>query len=191
MDDDALRLLLVLLVIAVLATVRRTRRRQRARVRRSQKRTRRHAAMQASAARTLDRLAGFANDGQVIAYLRRIDPFAFEEALLTAFERRGVYVRRNQRYTGDGGFDGEIQVDGGLVMIQAKRYSAAIDPAHVNDFGAACTERGVRGLFVHTGRTGPKSRGAAYASNEIEIISGGRLAALVSGKPVTVFGIEL
>ncbi len=41
--------------------------------------------------------------GQKIAYLRKIDPFVFEELLLEGFERRGFEVIRNRRYTGDGG----------------------------------------------------------------------------------------
>src|SRR3546814_11160707 len=45
------------------------------------------------------------------ARLRAMDPLAFEELLLEAFERRGHRVIRNRRYTGDGGIDGEVIID--------------------------------------------------------------------------------
>ncbi|MEX6059375.1 restriction endonuclease [Enterobacter hormaechei] len=41
-----------------------------------------------------------------INYLRKIDPFVFEELLLEGFEAHGFRTIRNKRYTGDGGIDG-------------------------------------------------------------------------------------
>jgi restriction endonuclease Mrr len=71
------------------------------------------------------------------ARLRAMDPLAFEELLLEAFERRGHRVIRNRRYTGDGGVDGEVIIDGQRWLIQAKRYRDAIKPEHVREFAHA------------------------------------------------------
>ena len=86
------------------------------------------------------------------ARLRAMDPLAFEELLLEAFERRGHRVIRNRRYTGDGGVDGEVIIDGQHWLIQAKRYRDAIKPEHVREFAMLCATRKRRGMFVHTGR---------------------------------------
>lgn len=60
----------------------------------------------------IDKINTFPHFGQKIAYLRKIDPFVFEELLLEGFERRGFEVIRNRRYTGDGGIDGRVKIDG-------------------------------------------------------------------------------
>lgn len=115
--------------------------------------------------------------------LRAMDPLAFEELLLEAFERRGHRVIRNRRYTGDGGVDGEVIIDGERWLIQAKRYRDAIRPEHVSDFAQLCATRRRRGLFIHTGRIGGMSRGVIDRATGIEIVSGQRLLALLSGAP--------
>ena len=117
--------------------------------------------------------SGFA---RALGYLRKIDPLAFEELILTALEDDNVRVRRNLRYTGDGGVDGELMYAGQRVLIQAKRYSAHIQRAHVAAFASLCATHGALGLFVHTGRTGDGSRGAiTEAGGRIVIVSGHRL----------------
>lgn len=117
------------------------------------------------------------------ARLRAMDPLAFEELLLEAFERRGHRVIRNRRYTGDGGIDGEVIIDGERWLIQAKRYRDAIRPEHVSDFAQLCATRRRRGLFIHTGRTGGMSRAVVDRATGIEIVSGQRLLALLTGAP--------
>lgn len=117
------------------------------------------------------------------ARLRAMDPLAFEELLLESFERRGHKVIRNRRYTGDGGIDGQVVIDGATWLIQAKRYSGAIRPEHVVAFDTLCQARGCRGLFIHTGRTGPQSRLSASHSGVVRIISGRSLLALLTGGP--------
>jgi restriction system protein len=117
------------------------------------------------------------------ARLRALDPLAFEELLLEAFERRGHRVIRNRRYTGDGGVDGEVIIDGERWLIQAKRYRDAIRPEHVSDFAQLCAARRRRGLFIHTGRTGGMSRAIVDRATGIEIVSGQRLIALLTGAP--------
>lgn len=117
------------------------------------------------------------------ARLRAMDPLAFEELLLEAFERRGHRVIRNRCYTGDGGVDGEVIIDGERWLIQAKRYRETIRPEHVSDFAQLCATRRRRGLFIHTGRTGGMSRDVVSIAPNIEIVSGQRLLALLTGAP--------
>lgn len=93
------------------------------------------------------------------ARLRAMDPLAFEELLLESFERRGYKVIRNRRYTGDGGIDGQVVIDGAVWLIQAKRYADTIRSEHVAAFEALCRTKGRRGLFIHTGRTGAAEPG--------------------------------
>lgn len=123
------------------------------------------------------------------ARLRAMDPLAFEELLLEAFERRGHRVIRNRRYTGDGGVDGEVIIDGERWLIQVKRYRDAIRPEHVWDFAQLCAVRRRRGLFIHTGRTGGMSRAVVDRAAGIEIVSGQRLLALLTGAPFEPDGL--
>ncbi len=120
--------------------------------------------------------------------LRAMDALAFEELLLEAFERRGFRVIRNHRYTGDGGLDGQVVISGRTWLVQAKRYASAIRPEHVREFAALCSRCGQTGLFIHTGRTGGESRDAIAGASEIEIISGQRLLALLTGAPFALPG---
>lgn len=115
---------------------------------------------------------------RVLGYLRKIDPLVFEELVLTALKDLGAKIKRNSRYTGDGGIDGSFRLNGLKWLIQAKRYSGAINPQHIKEFSKVCN--GYKGLFVHTGRTGEKSK-AALPQN-LSIISGGRLVGLVLGR---------
>lgn len=132
----------------------------------------RHRRYQRQAQRVLVRLPQLAGDGQRLNYLRKINPYVFEELLLTAFERRGYRIKRNRQYSGDGGLDGQVWIDGQRYLIQAKRYARAITPAHVAEFGALVRRERCRGLFVHTGRTGPKSRIELTRFPEIALLSG-------------------
>lgn len=117
------------------------------------------------------------------ARLRAMDPLAFEELLLESFERRGHKVIRNRRYTGDGGIDGQVVINGAVWLIQAKRYADTIRPEHVAAFEALCRTKGRRGIFIHTGRTGPQSRAAVAHGSTIEIISGRALLDLLTDGP--------
>jgi len=145
---------------------------------------RRHRRYRATAERVYNRLRQLGGDGQRMRYLRKINPYVFEELLLLAFERQGYAVQRNASYTGDGGLDGRVDIDGECWLIQAKRYSRTITPAHVQDFDALLTRMGQRGLFIHTGRTGQKSKNASHTSVWLTIISGKKLMNLLSGKSI-------
>tara|TARA_B100000378_G_scaffold47595_2_gene35493 strand:- start:9668 stop:10270 length:603 start_codon:yes stop_codon:yes gene_type:complete len=118
------------------------------------------------------------------ARLRAMNPLAFEELLLECFERRGHGVVRGRRYTGDGGIDGQVMIEGEIWLIQAKRYADAIRPEHVAAFDALCRAKGRRGLFIHTGRTGPQSRLMATGSDRVAIVSGRALLSLLTGGPL-------
>jgi restriction system protein len=112
----------------------------------------------------------------VFAYLRKIEPFVFEELLLTCFERQGFKIVRNTRYTGDGGIDGKVYIDGGLYLIQAKRYSGSIKLSHLEEFSSTIkSNRSVGGYFIHTGTTGTGCRSYLDQHPSIQLISGQRL----------------
>lgn len=115
-----------------------------------------------------------------MAYLRKLNPFVFEELILTAYSQTNFKIQRNKRYTGDGGIDGRVKIDGNWYLIQAKRYSNHINAGHVGDFARLCARRNLNGLFVHTGRTGKKSWSLAQQHEHIDIISGEKLINLLS-----------
>lgn len=118
---------------------------------------------------------------QKMGYLRRIDPFVFEELTLTALGMNGYRPRRNRRYTGDGGTDGSVRRHGRTYLVQCKRYTGYINPSDVEEFATLCEIRGKRGLFVHTGKTGRKSRDLARESR-VRVISGDSLLAMIGDK---------
>tara|TARA_R110002072_G_scaffold301723_1_gene482157 strand:- start:13422 stop:14021 length:600 start_codon:yes stop_codon:yes gene_type:complete len=116
---------------------------------------------------------------------KAVDPFTFEEAILSALKNRKIKIKRNHRYTGDGGIDGTAWWNGKLILIQAKLYSGHITPKHVKEFDILCKKRRAHGLFVHSGKTGPGSW--KHINQTLDIVSGGRLLKLLEGEPVTLF----
>lgn len=133
-----------------------------------------------AAGRVLKRLTTLDRPEKRLAYLRKIDPFTFEELVLTAFARRGQKIQRNRRYTGDGGIDGQVWINGKRYLIQAKRYRNHINARHVRDFCALVDQQEAWGIFVHTGRTGKQSRTLADEHERVTIISGRRLLKLLA-----------
>ena len=131
--------------------------------------------------RLLQELAQAPSPARRFWLLRRCDHFVFEEAVLSAFEAQGFTIQRTARYTGDGGFDGQVWIDGRRHLIQSKRYSRHISKAHLRAFDRLCEEKGCEGLFVHTGRTGRGARASETA--RVTIISGQRLLDLLAGHP--------
>lgn len=146
-------------------------------------RTRRHRRYRKTARRVLIRLPELSSDGARLNYLRKINPYVFEELLLLALEKQGLDVIRNHAYSGDGGLDGQVFIDGKRWLIQAKRYSRRISPQHIRAFAELLCREGCRGLFVHTGRTGRKSHGYLKAFPLIHLVSGERLLSLLAGRP--------
>jgi len=116
---------------------------------------------------------------QIITYLRKIDPYVFEELVLTALEQSGYTIKRNHSYSGDGGSDGVCFLDGNKYILQVKRYTNDISAAHLRDFEKLIQNKKVSGgLFVHTGRTSGRQY-ANYKTTDLKIISGQRLIDLI------------
>lgn len=127
----------------------------------------------------LSKIGSFHNNGAKINYLRCIDPFVFEEMILTAYQNKGLKIRRNKKYTGDGGIDGQVFIDKKLYLIQAKRYSSYINPYHVSNFSEVIKKnRAAGGFFIHTGKTGKKAH--VNLDSNIKIISGEELLNLLN-----------
>lgn len=139
-----------------------------------------HRRRERSAAAVLDKLASIEHFAQKLAYLRKVDPFTFEELILSAFERRGCKVKRNQRYSGDGGIDGRFWIGDQLYLVQAKRYSGHVSRKHVTEFCRLVERRGCRGVFVHTGRTSKAVLDMVGMDERVSIVSGGRLIKLLT-----------
>lgn len=118
-------------------------------------------------------------DARIINYLKKIDPFVFEELILYTFKKRGYKIYRNKRYTGDSGIDGKVKIDNKLFFIQAKRYQDYINPQHVKDFCDLCNTKKTNGFFIHTGKTGPASK---INNENIQIVSGSYLVKFLKYK---------
>lgn len=110
-------------------------------------------------------------EDRIINYLRKINPFTFEEMLLSLFEENGCKIKRNKKYTGDGGIDGKFKYNGKWYYIQAKRYSNHIKNTDVQKFAELCHHNKVRGLFIHTGKAGKMSYKALDGNKDVMIIN--------------------
>ncbi|WP_282677454.1 restriction endonuclease [Serratia marcescens] len=148
---------------------------------------RRHRRYRATAARVLQRLPQLGGNGQRLAYLRKINPYVFEELLLLAFERQGYAVIRNTSYSGDGGLDGQVIIEGKTYFIQAKRYGRAITPSHIKSFGALLRHHHCQGFFIHTGRTGQLSHALLQNHPHVHLVSGQKLLAFLAGNTEWMF----
>lgn len=124
--------------------------------------------------KVLKKIAKFENPGAVIKYLRQIDPYVFEELLLSAFKKQGIKIKRNLRYSGDGGIDGKIFIEGKMHYVQAKRYQSFVSKVHISEFSDLCKRKDVGGFFIHTGKT-PNFN----IPNNITLLSGIRLVKLI------------
>lgn len=142
-----------------------------------------HRRVRGQSKRALKRMQSM-TPGAMINYMRKMNPHAVEEIVLDAAHAAGHRIRRNDAYTGDGGVDGEIMVDGVWHLVQTKRYRKTISPQHVSDFAALCARRGQPGLFIHCGRTGQKSRSNATA--QIRFVSGSAITALITGRSLNL-----
>lgn len=157
-----------------------------------QQRIRRYMQRRADETLKLLRSLDIKKDGaRMFGIMRAMPPFAFEEMILTALSDRTLKIKRNRRYTGDGGLDGQFWIGKERVLVQAKRYKNHIDRLHVEDFAKLCARNKCRGIFVHTGRTGKKSKEEVnIAGGQIEIISGQSLLNLFAGRRAVVLGNE-
>lgn len=78
------------------------------------------------------------SDSQALAYLRKINPYVFEEMVLDAFVRDGYKAVRSSSYSGDGGVDGRLKKDEETFLVQCKRYRKHISKRHFEDFVNLC-----------------------------------------------------
>lgn len=135
--------------------------------------------------KTLHKIAKTPNSyGKIMVYLRKINPFVFEELILTVIENSNVRVIRNKRYTGDGGIDGTFKLkDKRKVIIQCKRYKSYINQVDVSELIEKTIEgKYYCGVFVHTGKTGKKAKELTMQNKQVLFISGNLLIDLVLGK---------
>lgn len=123
---------------------------------------------------------------KALGILRKMNPYAFEELLLTCCHDRGWDIERNFKYTGDGGLDGRVTIAGKLYLIQAKRYRGYINPKHIHDFYKVIyQEEASGGFFIHSGRTGELSKKLAR-EYQISLLSGQRLVNFVLGRRLKI-----
>ncbi|WP_424686490.1 MAG: restriction endonuclease [Halarcobacter ebronensis] len=142
-----------------------------------------HARRRKQSKQVLKKIRSFDSTGQKIAYLRKIDPFVFEEMILDILEeKKGISIIRNSRYTGDGGIDGRFKINNNLYLIQAKRYSKHIKAQDIKAFNKQIeNEKALKGLFVHTGRTGKEVYTQLSSSKKIILLSGDKLISFLHG----------
>ena len=125
---------------------------------------------------------------EALAILRKMNPYAFEELLLTCCQEQGWDIEHNFRYTGDGGLDGRVTIAGRLYLIQAKRYRGYINPKHIHDFYKVIhQEEAHGGFFIHSGKTGELSK-KLLREYGISLLSGQRLVNFVLGQSLKVIG---
>lgn len=120
-------------------------------------------------------------NAKIITYLRKIDPYVFEELLLEAFEIKGYRVKRNKSYSNDGGVDGLIfNEKDERIFVQAKRYKGFVNRQHIHDFSRFISaNNAVGGYFIHTGKTS-KLILEQFRDSNIHIISGSKLVELIT-----------
>ena len=141
--------------------------------------------------KVIKKLSEFESNGQAIAYLRKINPYVFEDLALSLLESRGIFVLRSKSYSGDGGMDGQFYwPKKGWYAVQSKRYGKAINPAHARAFAQLVNKKFKGGLFVHTGRTGETSE-EALASESLYILSGADLAECARNKKADLLAMTL
>lgn len=122
------------------------------------------------------------NGGRALGYLRKINPYVFEEVILSAIEESNVRVIRNKQYSNDGGIDGKISTKVGKILIQCKRYKSYINNKDVKELIEKVEEHKCSyGIFAHTGKTGDKAKTTAVRSEKILYISGSNLISLITG----------
>lgn len=124
------------------------------------------------------------NPGRVFNWLRKVDPYRFEDICLSELDRRKVKIMRGTSYSGDGGIDGRFILNEELWLVQCKRYSGHIKTDHVYDFDLVCREHNAKGLFIHTGRTPAELNVVKRQYGVVKIISGDDLMGFFAGEKI-------
>lgn len=120
---------------------------------------------------------------KVINYLKKIDPYVFEELILSVLEKKKIKIQRNTSYSGDGGIDGIFHCKKGRVLIQCKRYSNYINYQDVRELAENVNKgKFYAGLFVHTGSTGKASTMVSHYYKNVIFLQDEYLAKFVAGE---------
>ena len=125
---------------------------------------------------------------KALGILRKMNPYAFEELLLTCCQNQGWQIERNFRYTRDGGIDGRVTIAGRLYLIQAKRDRGYINLKHIHDsYQVIQQEKAYGGFFIHSGKTGELAK-ELLREYQISLLSGQRLVNFVLGQRLKILG---
>lgn len=139
--------------------------------------SRRHRRNIRNAKNVLSKIRSFEHDGQIIAYLKKINPYVFEEMVVQLFKEAGYLIWLTPSYSGDGGVDGKVFHPAvGWCRIQSKRYGKAIRTQHVHDFIAVVGKR--HGFFVHSGTSTDDIR-ALLRGTRVRMLSGAQLVRVI------------
>lgn len=122
-------------------------------------------------------------EGKIINYLRKINPYVFEELILTVIEESNIRVFRNTAYSGDGGIDGIFKIKQGKVLVQCKRYGKYINAKDVHELSLKVkSDKYFMGIFAHTGKTGDKAKNIGINEKNVIFLSGNNLVNIIIGK---------
>jgi len=99
---------------------------------------------------------------------------------------KGYQIERSKRYSGDGGVDGKLCINGQWHLLQAKRYRGHVRMDHIQEFHRLCESNRVKGLFIHTGKTPQRVYQERDRLPWIQIVSGGRLLEFLTVTPQLV-----
>lgn len=112
------------------------------------------------------------------AFVEAVDPYDLERIVLVAYERQGFHVRATPG-SGDDGLDGVLFRDSTAIGIQVKRYRQPVGGPQMRDFVGTLSLHDLKhGIFLTTGRVGPKARRFA-AKARIAIVEGEDMRALL------------
>lgn len=129
------------------------------------------------ALKILSKIRMFEHDGQVVAYLKKIDPYVFEEMVVQLFKEAGFWIWLTPSYSGDGGLDGKAyHPSSGWCFIQSKRYGRAIRTQHVHAFVGLVGKK--RGCFVHSGTSTDAIR-MQLKNSRVRMLSGSLLVSCI------------
>lgn len=134
-----------------------------------------HAYQIAQSYKVLKKIKTIDSNAARLAYLKKINPYVFEECILSSLKQKGYKVKRNHRYSGDGGVDGVVWINGQQHLIQAKCYKDYISKKHVLDFCSLTRKMRCQGIFAHTGKTPKTVFDALHDEPQVTIVSGERL----------------
>jgi hypothetical protein len=131
------------------------------------------------------------NGGEKDRYLKRqlaqrdrllhLTPQMFEDAIAQLLQVRFGWSAKRTRYSGDGGWDIEIEAADGRLLVECKRYSTDKPvgrPALQKLHSAIVTERASGGILVTTSSFSEPARQFAQGTG-IHLIDGGALSRLM------------